>query len=76
MFEEAIKALHQKSPSKEQCVNYHIKILHSQLLMPTKNALSIVKEIYNCTIKHDIFEEQMNWQEISDVIDDFQYGDN
>jgi hypothetical protein len=44
--------------------------------MPKKNAVSIVKEIYDCTIAHDLFEEQMNWQEISDAIDDCQYGDN
>ena len=76
MFADAMKAMQREAPSKEQCLNYHLKHLHSQLLIPSKNAVLIVKEIYNCTIVHDLFEEQMDWQEISDAIDDFQYGDN
>ncbi|MDQ0216878.1 hypothetical protein J2S13_003376 [Oikeobacillus pervagus] len=76
MFADAMKSIQRDAPTKEQCLDYHLKCLHSQLLMPTKNAVSIVKEIYECTITHDLFEEQMNWQEISDAIDDFQYGDN
>lgn len=76
MFADAMKSLQREVPSKEQCVDYHIKCLHSQLLSTTPNAVLIVKEIYDCTIANDLFEEQMNWQEISDAIDDFQYGDN
>lgn len=76
MFADAMNSIQREAPSKEQCVDYHLKCLHSQLLMPKKNAMSIVKEIYACIIANDLFEEQMNWQEISDAIDDFQYGDN
>ncbi len=76
MFSNVMRALQLKAPSKEQCLSNHLKHLHSQLLMPIKNAVSIVKEIYDCTIAHNLFEEQLNWQEISDAIDDFQYGDN
>ncbi len=76
MFDDAMKSIQWKAPSKEQCVEYHVKHLHSQLLLPVENAMLLVKEIYDCTIKHDLLEEQMNWQEISDTIDDFQYGDN
>jgi hypothetical protein len=76
MFADAMNSIQREAPSKEQCVDYHLKYLHSQLLLPTPNAVLIVKEIYNCTIEHDLFEEQMNWQEVSDAIDDFQYGDN
>lgn len=76
MFSNVMKALQQKPPPKEQCLHYHLKHLHSQLLTPVKNAASIVKEIYNCTIAHHLFDEQMIWQEISDAIDDFHYGDN
>jgi hypothetical protein len=76
MFEQARFALQWKAPSKEQCIQYYIKKLHAQLLVPTENAIFIVKEIYRCTITHDLSEEQLKWQELSDVIDDFQYGDN
>jgi len=76
MFAKAMKALQQEAPSKENCWDNHLKRLHSQLLVPNEDAISIVKEIYGCTIEHELCEEQMNWQEISDAIDDFQYGDN
>lgn len=76
MFDRAMKEIQREAPSKELCLNDHIKNLHSQLLMPNVEAVSIVREIYSCTIDHDLFEEQMNWQGISDAIDDFQYGDN
>ncbi len=76
MFDYAMKAMQRDVPSEELCLNYHIKHLHSQLLMPNEKAGLIVRELYKCTIDYDLFEEQMNWQEISDAIDDFQYGDN
>ncbi|TXC85848.1 hypothetical protein FS935_19590 [Metabacillus litoralis] len=76
MFAGVMKALQQDEPSKEQCFDYHINQIHSQLLLPNSNALSIVKEIYTFTIQHELYEQQMNWQEISDLIDDYQYGDN
>lgn len=76
MFDDAMKSIQLEAPTKEQCVEYHLKHLHSHLLLPIDNAMLLVKEIYDCTIEHDLFEEQMNWQEISDAIDDFQYGDN
>lgn len=76
MFADAMKRIQREVPSKEQCADYHVKCLHSQLLLPTPNAFLIVKEIYDCTIAHGLFDEQMNWQEVSDAIDDFQYGDN
>ena len=76
MFNDALKAAQIEAPSEELCLHHHLRHLHSQLLMPVKDAELIVKEIYDCTISHGVFEEQLNWQEMSDVIDDFKYGDN
>ncbi|MFS0880832.1 hypothetical protein [Metabacillus niabensis] len=76
MFAAAMKALLREPPTKKQCLDYHLKQLHSQLLQPNKHAISIVKEIYKCIIENELFVEQQKWQEISDIIDDFQYGDN
>lgn len=76
MFDDAMRSIQWEVPSKEQCLDYHMKELHSQLLLPAPNAMLIVKEIYDCTIEQGLFEEQMNWQEVSDAIDDFQHGDN
>lgn len=76
MFADAMNSIQREAPSEEESIEFHIKQLHAQLLTPTEKAMSIVKEIYDCTITHDLLEEQMNWQDISDTIDDFLYGDN
>lgn len=76
MFADAIKSAELTAPTMEECSEYHLKRLHACLLVPNEEAISIVKEIYNFTVEHDLFEEQMTWQEISDAIDDFHYGDN
>ncbi|KIL53497.1 hypothetical protein KP77_04730 [Jeotgalibacillus alimentarius] len=76
MFDDAMKSLQLKAPSEEECANAYIKGLHSKLLMPVLHADQIAKEIYRCTIAHEFFEEQVRWQDVSDMIDDFQYGDN
>ena len=76
MFAHAMKSIQREAPSIEMCLDYHLKCLHSKLLVSMEDAILIVKEIYECTIAHDLFEEQMNRQEISDAIDDFKYGDN
>lgn len=76
MFADAMKSTQWETPSKDQCLDHHIKRLHAQLLVPNENAMLIVKEIYGCTLEANLFEVQMNWQSLSDAIDDFQYGDN
>ncbi|WP_019155179.1 hypothetical protein [Robertmurraya massiliosenegalensis] len=76
MFDDAMKAIQREAPSKEECASYHMKSLHSKLLLPNQNSLHIVKEIYACAVANDLLDEQMNWQEVSDAIDDFEYGDN
>ncbi|MBN6206836.1 hypothetical protein JYK21_10230 [Ralstonia pickettii] len=76
MFKEVMDELQWEAPAKEVCLDYYLKQLHIQLLVPTENALKLVREIYDFTIVNDLFDEQMNWQEISDAIDDFEYGDN
>lgn len=76
IFDEAMAGMDIDVPTKNQCLEHQLKKLHAQLLLPNENAMSIIKEIYDFTIMHDFYEEQMKWQEISDVIDDFKYGDN
>lgn len=76
MFDEALASIGYDTPSQNQCFDHHLKKLHAQLLLPNENALTVLKEIYDFTIIHELFEEQMKWQEVSDAADDFQYGDN
>lgn len=76
MFDEALNSIEVDAPTRNQCLEHHLRQLHSQLLLPNENALPIMKEIYTFTIMYEFFEEQMNWQEVSDAADDFLYGDN
>lgn len=76
MFDDAMVAMNRDAPSMEQCIDYHLKQLHAKLLKPVEDAILVVKEIYNCAIEHNVLDVQMDWQEMSDAIDDFQYGDN
>ncbi|MFP7495282.1 hypothetical protein SFC66_16005 [Terribacillus saccharophilus] len=76
MFEAARKSKQYEVPSKEECVSFHVRQLHSGLIMPNDKAVSIAKEIYDCAMTNDLSELQMNWQEVSDAIDEYQYGDN
>lgn len=76
MFEAARKSIRIKAPSEEESVSYHIRQLYAQLITPNVKAVSIAKEIYRCAMTHELSEIQMQWQEISDAIDDFQYGKN
>ena len=76
MFGEVMDDLHLEAPPMGECLDYRLKQLHIQLLVPTEHALELVREIYDLTLVNDLVEEQMNWQEINDAIDDFEYGDN
>ncbi|GGA78637.1 hypothetical protein [Ornithinibacillus halotolerans] len=76
MFEKAMKAIQREAPTIEVCVHNHIKQLHSHLLLSNKHAMDIVKELYQCALNYELIEVQMEWQEISDAMDDLQYGDN
>ncbi|TYS45953.1 hypothetical protein [Bacillus infantis] len=76
MFADAMKSVGYEAPPEEECLEYHLKQLHAKLLMPEENAIERVKEIYICTVRNGLSEEQMDWQEVSDAIDDFEFGDN
>lgn len=76
MFTESMNSIHQSAPTKEQCFQHHLKDQHLQLMIPNVQAWDIVKEIYEWTLQNELFELQMEWQEISDAMDDFCYGDN
>jgi len=55
MFADALKAAQIKAPSEELCLHNYLRNVHAQLLMPDQDAMLIVKEIYDCTISHEIF---------------------
>ena len=73
MFERSMKAIRQEEPREEDCVAYHLKELHAKLLSPNVGAISIVKELYHFVIAEDLYEEQMRWYIVSELIDYFEY---
>lgn len=76
MFDDALLSADIDMPTKNQCVEHRLKGLHAQLLLPNDEAIAILDEIYQLTIEHELFREQMDWQEVSDAADDFRHGDN
>lgn len=76
LFDAAMRAIQWGIPTKEECVSYYMKSLHSKLLLPNQNSILIVKELYDCAVANDLFEEQKYWQEVSDAIADFENEGN
>lgn len=76
IFTEVMELLQRKAPSKEECINFHIRFLHSQLLLPTQFAMDIVIEIEKCIIKFHLLDQQENWKPIIDLMKEFQNKNN
>lgn len=76
MFAASMNSVHLSAPTKQECLKHHLKNQHLKLMISNVQAWDIVKEIYETTLKNDLFDLQMEWQEISDAMDDFCYGDN
>ncbi len=75
-FKSALRELKIQEPTFEECAEYYIQHLAKRILQEENRAIDlayniyeIVRELYNC----DGLEE---WYNISEMIDDFRYGDN
>ncbi|QOY34757.1 hypothetical protein AWH56_018800 [Anaerobacillus isosaccharinicus] len=75
-FERALDELSMKEPSYEQCAKYHIRYLLRQIIDDKNNAMNFAYEIYEVVRELFTNEELETWYEISEMIDDFRYGDN
>ncbi|MFD2628634.1 hypothetical protein [Oceanobacillus kapialis] len=74
MHFDAMTALQWEAPTKEACVQHHLTKLYEKLRTPHESSFSIVQYMYKLAIEHDLPEIQMQWQEISDMIDEMTYG--
>jgi hypothetical protein len=75
-FKRALSELKIQEPTFEECAKYYIQQLAKRILEEENSAIDlaykiyeIVRELYNC----DGLKE---WYNISEMIDDFRYGDN
>lgn len=74
---DKIRVFHQfKEPTALESAQHRLKKLHANLLLPNRNAIQLVQEIYSLCIEFEMQEEQLIWLELSDVIDDMQHGDH
>lgn len=78
-FKRAMSELSMKEPSNEECAKYYIRHLLKEILNDKNKALNLAYEIYEVVREH-FFNEELEiwyiWYEISEMIDDFRYGDN
>ncbi|WP_342471550.1 hypothetical protein MHH70_11625 [Metasolibacillus sp. FSL H7-0170] len=63
-------------PSYEESVEFYVQHLLQQIILDANNAINIGYEIYQVIRDHFANEKVGIWYEISEMIDDFQYGDN
>jgi len=75
-FKRALVELSMAEPSYEECAKYYIRHLLRRVIDDKNNAINFAYEIYEVVREHFINEELEIWYEISDMIDDFRYGDN
>ncbi len=75
-FNRAIDELGMKEPSYEQCAKYYVRYLLRQIIDDKNNAMNFAYKIYEVVRESFTNEELEIWYEISEMIDDFRYGDN
>ena len=75
-FKRASSEIGLRKPSHEECAQYFINHLSKTILQDENNAVDLAYEIYKVCREHINTEALSKWYEISEMIDDFRYGDN
>ncbi|WP_375122131.1 hypothetical protein [Lysinibacillus sp. RS10] len=75
-FRRASKELGLLKPSYKECAIHYIRHLSEKILEDESLAIDIACEIYGVYRDLDYPEELSEWYYISEIIDDFGYGDN
>ncbi|NYF26144.1 hypothetical protein [Sporosarcina sp. JAI121] len=75
-FHRVVEELSMQEPSHEECAKYYIRNLLRQIIHDETNAINFAYEIYVVVREHFINNKLEIWYEISEMIDDFRYGDN
>jgi hypothetical protein len=65
-----------EEPSQVECSKYYFWYLLKQIIDNESNAINYAYEIYQVVREEFVSEELNVWYEISEMIDDYQYGDN
>ncbi|MFE4354375.1 hypothetical protein ACFVSS_27305 [Peribacillus butanolivorans] len=75
-FRNALSELDIQEPSYKECAEFYIQHLSKKILENENNAIDIAYQIYVVVRDLDYPEDLEEWCNISDMIDDFRYGDN
>ena len=75
-FKRASKELNLKESTKEESAQFYITYLLKTIIENKNNSICVAYEIYEIVREHVSSEEPSIWFEISEMIDDYRYGDN
>lgn len=75
-FNRALDELDIEEPLYEECAKCYIRYLLIQIVDDNNKAMNLAYEIYEVIREHFTNEELDKWFEISEMIDDYRYGDN
>jgi len=75
-FNRALNELDIVEPSYEESAKHYVRYLLRQIVADPSTAIDNAYEIYIIAREHILYDEQARWFEISEMIDDFLYGDN
>lgn len=75
-FRRALSEMELQEPLYEECARYYILHLSEKILQDKNNVFDIVYDINTVVRDIDYPEDLEEWLNISDMIDEFQYGGN
>jgi hypothetical protein len=75
-FKRALRELKMQEPTFEECAEYYIRQLAKRILEEENSAIDLAYKIYEIVRELDNYDGLEEWYNISDMIDDFRYGDN
>ncbi|QEY20654.1 hypothetical protein D0S48_08040 [Psychrobacillus sp. AK 1817] len=75
-FHRAVRELSMEEPTQDECSKYYFWYLLKQIIDNESIAINYAYEIYQVVREEFVSEELNVWYEISEMIDDYRYGDN
>ncbi|MFG6497012.1 hypothetical protein P8610_16750 [Fictibacillus sp. UD] len=75
-FRRAAKEIQLQQPSYQVCSIHYLQHLATQILLDETHAIDLAYEIYEVMRELDDTPNYKTWYEISELIDDYRYGDN
>ncbi len=75
-FQRAVRELDVEEPPQDECTKYYFWYLLKQIIDNESYAINYAYEIYQVVPEEYVSENLNVWYEISEMIDDYRYGDN